>query len=472
MNGALGASARGVHRSARVASAAPDPLAAAKAPLDGRVVLPLVATWVALSCFPGLALPDIEGMPYLSADRIAMVLLVGYAAAWMALRRARLGRFSITECGLWCLVLIATVSGIVFGAFGSGYQGARVSILLNFLLYPAVLYSVLWRTRYDARDLASAAGILTLLAAYLGVTAVLERTSFTWLLVPPSIGDPTITQHWGRSRGPFLQAEFNGAVMVQLLPIVIYQLKSARWGARLLALFTIPVLGVGVYLTETRAAILSLAVLVLAGAMIQHAARRIYLWLGVALALGSAVLFGSGVPLVPRMEEVNPLLDRINLLLVTLGMFVMHPIVGIGFGNFDLYQIEFFRRPTVLGEYAAAVPGGFWAGGTHNTLVTPLAEMGLLAGGLFIALAVGGTIAALVNGYRAGRGEKPGAPVGVSVCAGLAGLAFLVNAVFVELRFTATPNAIFWVLLALAQSSSPRKASWFSRPGRERVLVS
>ena len=77
------------------------------------------------------------------------------------------------------------------------------------------------RTEWTDKDLGRFWLILTLFGAYLGITALLEHTPAAPLLLPPAIGDPSIAQHWGRSRGPFIQAEFDGAVMTQLLPVAV-----------------------------------------------------------------------------------------------------------------------------------------------------------------------------------------------------------------------------------------------------------
>ena len=416
--------------------------------LDGGVVLPLVATWVGFSCSRWFGLPDIPGLPQITVARCVLAALVGYAGVRTALRRRPFGRLTPAECVLWLLVAIATMSGLLFGGFTSGYAGAGVSILFNFLLFPAVVYSLLLRTRYSDRDLARFCLILVVFGIYLGLTAVLERTSVASLLIPPAIADPTIVQHWGRSRGPFLQAEFNGAVMAQLVPVALLSVSLRTAPVLQLAYLAAPLLCIGTYLTETRAALLSLVLAVTLGGLFRHATRPAYRVLCLAGGLAALAIIGAGGDLIPRLNDASTLADRVNLLLVTVGMIAAHPVIGIGFGNFDLYQEQFFLRPQALGDYSATSRAEFWAGGTHNTLLTPLAELGLVAGVLYLGL----VLWSVVTMWRMAGSNRPAAETsGLPMCAALVGVVFLVNALFVELRFTPTPNALFWVMIALAQ---------------------
>ena len=408
------------------------------------------------SCSGWFGTPELEGVPRITGDRLAFIAVVTYALVVFALRREPLGRPGLSEAGLWLVAVIAATSGIIFGAFLSGYRGSSIGILFNFVLFPAVFYSLLRRTRYSERGTARLCLLLTLFGAYLGTTAILERTSLTWLLVPPEIGDPQIAQHWGRARGPFLQAEFNGAVMVLLLPVVVFLRNIGTRVGQIIALLTVPLLCVGVYLTETRAAILSLGVVLVLGASFRHPARPFYRGLCLLVCAASVLLLVSGGIVIPRLDEITPLYDRVNLLLVTSGMIAEHPVVGVGFGNFDRYQQDFFFRPRAFGSLSAPAAAGFYAGGTHNTLLTPMAELGMVVGGLYLLL-VGWSIAsAFVKMRTAARRMPPGYEAGLAMCGLLVGVGFVINAFFVELRFTPTPSALLWIFMGLVQGAGIR----------------
>jgi len=71
----------------------------------------------------------------------------------------------------------------------------------------------------------------------------------------------------------------------------------------------------------------------------------------------------------------NSALERLDLLLAGWGMFLDHPLLGVGFGGFEYFSAEYMRF----------VPRSVLA---HNTYLTILAEQGLLGGvtfGIFLA---------------------------------------------------------------------------------------
>jgi O-antigen ligase len=151
-------------------------------------------------------------------------------------------------------------------------------------------------------------------------------------------------------------------------------------------------------------------------------------------------------------------------------MVAEHPLMGVGFGNFDLYQRDYFFRPRAFGSLSAPAAAGFYAGGTHNTLLTPIAELGVVVGGLYLVL-VGWSIAsAFVTMRAAARRGPPGREAGLTMCSLLVGVAFVINAFFVELRFTPTPNGLFWIFMGLVQGAeTPASYAVASIPGPDRT---
>ena len=94
----------------------------------------------------------------------------------------------------------------------------------------------------------------------------------------------------------------------------------------------------------------------------------------------------------------------------------------------------------------------FWEGGTHNSLLTPVAELGILVGGIYLLL-VGRVF---LSGLRFLRSKRPRTAdqIALVTCATLVAIVFVINASLVELRFTLTPNALFWVSAAFIERAS------------------
>jgi O-antigen ligase len=417
--------------------------------IPGRLVMLLLGLWLAFSCSRSFGFPKLEGFPDITFERLSFLLLILVTGTAIAQQKGPIGPVRWPERGLWMTVGLAAVSGVAYGGFTSGYPGAEVNIFLKLLLLPAIAYSIVLRTRRSPRDLDVLFLILAALGIYLGLTAVLERTGPSWAVFPAEIADRQIAQHWGRSRGPFLQAEFNGAVMVQLFPVALYLATLRRGWYRALGILTGGLLCLGTYLTETRAALLSLLVVLAIGVAYRGPQRRVY---SMFLALLLLAVLGKHVlapPAIPRLDETASFDDRVKLLSVTLNMIRGHPLTGIGFGNFDLRQEGFFDRSAKM--VAQFTEGTFWSGGTHNTLLTPLAELGIFVGGLFLFLVV----RILWLGLTRSRQARPtashaGAPP--VLCCTLVCIAFVVNALFVELRYTLTPNALLWVFAGLIET--------------------
>ena len=417
-----------------------------KAFLDGGFVLPVVALWIVCSSSRYFGLPAFAGIPQVTGDRLCLIVLLGYAFVMIGIRKPRLRTRVAAEIILWVLACLVAFSGYAYGSFGP-YPETQVYVF-NAFVYPAVALSLVLRCRLTERDVARFVALLTCFGLYLGITAVLERFNVHWALIPAAIGDPSQGIHYGRARGPFLQAAFDGAVMVMLLPVamLLLQLSERRW--RVLGTITIMLLCVGTYLTSTRAAMMGLGAVLVAGGFLRSPGRRNYRILTAVLGVIGVLLVLSGAPLVPRFEEPTSSRDRYDLAIATGEMILTHPIAGVGYGNFDALEVEFFNK----GQHFGWVPASnekFWDGGSHNSFLTPFAELGILVGCLNIGL----LLTRLVVGLRplkpttwANTRRHP-----VIVTGGLMVIAFLINGLLVEMRYTATPNLLLWSFAALVE---------------------
>lgn len=423
--------------------------------ISGTLILPLTGVLIAASCSRFFGVPDIDikGAPQLTLDRALVVFLCFHVLAAMAIRKRIPGCVRLSEVGLWSVCIYAAISSIAKGGMTGGYAGAGVSIWLNLFFFPAILFSIVLRTRISTRDMKLLLLILTLFGLYLSATAFMEHFGPRWALIPPEIGDPSIEQHWGRARGPFLQAEFNATVMVQLVPVA---LLLGIVGNRLLSsigVLTAALLCVGTYFTYTRAALVSLGIVVFLGIILHGRQRVFYLPLGICVGIGMVAVLLLGGKAIPRYDDMTQVLyDRLNLLGITVEMIKDHPLGGIGFGRFDILQTEFFDPP-MFGDMVEQ-PGKLWEGGTHNTLLTLFAELGVIGGLIFAVL----VIRVIVHGIRLtvrGISSKHSMDHLILNASVLIGIAYVLNGMFVELRYVLTPHALFWVFAAFSELYSP-----------------
>ena len=224
-------------------------------------VLTVAAVVIAISCSREFGIPKIAELPQVTADRVGIVLLCALMAAEIVVHRMQDWDLGFTELGLVVVTVFAAISGIVYGGLLVGYAGGGPDVLLKFLVIPAILFAAVLRADLSRPSLVAFLIIMVAFGIYLGGTAVAERLGYTWALFPSQIGDPQIEQHWGRARGPFMQAEFNGAVMAMLVPLALlfFSMKAGR--SRWIGFPVALLLCVGCYLTYTRAVLASLAII-------------------------------------------------------------------------------------------------------------------------------------------------------------------------------------------------------------------
>lgn len=417
-----------------------------RAVLEGSVTLPLLALWIAFSCSRWFGLTGVTGLPDITLERICLAAVCIYAVARCTAGRHGLGRVLPVEIGLWLFGIACILSGL--RGLAGGEPSDVFNTVFNAILYPAIAFMIVLRSRVNVRDLMVFAAILTVFGCYLGVTALLEQTALRPQLLPPSIGDPSVGIHFDRSRGPYLNAAFTGTVMVQLIPIAMLLRQIGSRGWKLFACVVIGLLCLGTYYSATRSCQLSLAVITILGALLPSPNRLAYRFLLGALLVGGYLGYTAGGTPAQRLGSEAPIDTRLNLLLATGEMVLDHPAFGSGYGNFAELNQEYYNRGTHFGSLS--YQEHWYQVGSHNTLLTPLAEMGIFLGGLYLFLILRAVVRGLVlrGGARTREEEQIRGLLG---CGLLVGVAFLVNAIAFELRYVLTPNALFWVLAAFAE---------------------
>lgn len=259
-------------------------------------------------------------------------------------------------------------------------------------LMPVVLYWIARQSRLGEREVVTAYSVLALLGLYLTFTALAEIGQQWWLVFPKHIADPKLGIHFGRARGPNLQSQSLGLHLnICLLSAWMLRNRLGRAGYVLLALY-IPASVVAAYVTYTRCVWLSLALgtLVILG-LVLHGRQRIAVLGSLALAcLVATVLSWESVVSIERQSEsgagaaresVN---QRASFTYVSWRMFLDHPLLGVGFSQYNTAAQEYLSdRSTDLElEMIRNEPN-------HNTFLGILTETGLLGFGLYVAILFG-----------------------------------------------------------------------------------
>jgi O-antigen ligase len=260
--------------------------------------------------------------------------------------------------------------------------------LLDYLgIIPFLLFLVAPAAFPTRRERALLLGTLAGTGLYLGVTAILETVGPAWLVFPRYIMDPGVGIHFGRARGPFVEAAGDGLAMIFCGVAAAVAFAGRRH--RLLALIALAACAVGIVFTLTRQIWLAAIVATL---MTMVARRGLRVWL-VPTAFAGALAVAAIFSFVPgfsgradsRLADRNPVWDRLNSDEATLRMIGERPIQGFGWYSFaergrPYYRLAPDRPLTTVGR-------------PHNVFLAYGAELGVPATLAWIAallVAIGG----------------------------------------------------------------------------------
>jgi putative inorganic carbon (HCO3(-)) transporter len=311
-------------------------------------------------------------------DRIA--LLAG--GLGIVLRELRAGRGLRTQPVHWLLMLSATyavTSGVLAGTLGD--PATKFSLLDRFGLIPYLAFFAVpfaFRTAADRRVLLAA---LVGLGAYLGVTALLETTGPSALVIPGYITDPTVGIHFDRARGPFLEANAMGLALfgcgvASVIAAVTW--ADRRW--RRFAWAVAALCTLGIVFTLTRGTWLAAIAGALVALLSAHRTRRVVLPVAAAVAvavLGAfLVIPGFQAHATNRLNDQSSVWDRSNSNAAALRMIAVHPLFGFGLGEFQFQSADYYRQAPDFPLTSLR--------NIHNVYLAYATELGLVGGGLWL----------------------------------------------------------------------------------------
>jgi O-antigen ligase len=302
-------------------------------------------------------------------DRVVLVALfllfwAKYAAsgkkvAWIREEKIMIAFFLI-------LLLSCVVGGAIFAS-----NNRYISKLISFSLIPGLLFMIARRLDFDGRALRAMRTFFVIVAAYLAFTAVMEHLHVSALVFPKYILDSSVGIHFGRVRGPFVQAVVMGGAMTVIgLWILWYHFNVQKSFLTWVLFFP---LMAGCYWTDTRGAWLQVAVSLMVLAILRNPLRKP---VRILFVLALAVYF-SGVASKFSAYQTNlfnrrqlQVDDRVNIFHASWEMFLEKPVLGFGYGNFLKDSPAYFVQ-------LEGVQLRGMGEGQHNTLLGLLSETGL-----------------------------------------------------------------------------------------------
>jgi N-acetylglucosaminyldiphosphoundecaprenol N-acetyl-beta-D-mannosaminyltransferase len=334
----------------------------------------------------------------LTIDRVLLLALMAAFAVQALTGRVTIVRPNKSDWLLVGLITILGASAALAGEpdFSDGVTSKWGRLVATFIL-PAVLYGIARYARIDPREWSWTLVGMVLLGIYLAITAFLEISGQWSLVFPRYIGDPEAGIHFGRARGPELNAASLGIILTACFWCAWTLLRQAgrRWHQMALAL-ALPLMALGIMFTYTRSTWLGLAVSGLVVAALEIP-RRWRLPALTAAALGGLLFAAASWDRIVGLQregsaaEAHHSVDqRTSFAYVSWQMFRDHPMFGVGFGRFYDRKLPYlsdrsqdFELESLRGLHH------------HNTLLSILTETGLVGSAFFVAVLVIWTTCAL-----------------------------------------------------------------------------
>ena len=338
------------------------------------VITRCIAGATALVIFTGHF--GLMGFPINPARTLTFIAVFVWAARKVLIgsivrkRRWNMGHVLLLSCAVYAI-------GSAF-AHGSLGNASKNGLLDTFGLIPFLLFFISADTFIARRDRLFFLKVVTVVAGYLALTAVLEGLGLRALTWPRYINDPSVGYHLERARGPFAEAVGNGVAIVQfgglaLIGATQWQSRRAkRWG-RFIGIASI---GASVF-TLTRSVWIGTAFAML---VVLASFKRLRRYLP-AVAGASLVLVIALLTVVPgfsesvetRTSQQRPIWDRINMNAAAYAAFEDHPLVGLGWDGIRTQGPDYLFQNDSIPIFQESEETSI-----HSWYLTILADLGFI----------------------------------------------------------------------------------------------
>jgi putative inorganic carbon (HCO3(-)) transporter len=284
----------------------------------------------------------------LSPDRLLLIAGIGQVLLRApAMRERRALRLHPSHVILALAALYALSSAFISHTLFTNAGSAGIIDafgILPFLAF-ATAPSVFGTRR--ARDVLLTA--LVVLGAYLSLTVVFEIAHVNALVFPRYILDPNYGIHFGRGRGPFVDAVASGfACFTCAVGCAVALLTWSRRRARMAAAAVGVLCFAGAFLSLERSVWIGVIAATVVTMMVASRLRRHLLpvTLLISLVVIGPLALSSSLRdrVLARYNQVGPVWDRENLSVAALNMIAARPLSGFGWNRFQATSADYFRQ--------------------------------------------------------------------------------------------------------------------------------
>ena len=417
--------------------------------LRGSLIAGCLAYLLVASCFGYPFLHFDLGPTVVTLDRL---VIVGLSAAYIvqrALRRTDPKPLETIDKLLLAFLAVLSISTFTHDWRFIPLQSDAPPLwrLATGFVMPGIIYWVARQSRLFERRMVFVHGALACFGVYLAATGLAEITHQWWLVFPKYIADPAVGLHFGRARGPMVQAVSYGLFLgITMLAAFVWQSRWNRTG-RMVWLIVILAELAALACTYTRSVWIgtALAIVVVLALTLRGIWRPIVLGVLVSSALVIGVVRMDNLANLQRegsATEARTSADmRASFAYVSWQMFLDRPILGFGFGQFYREKLPYLsdhETPLQLELIRNFIH--------HNTYLSLLTETGLVGLGLYLAI----LIAWARRGWRLTRSDNPAwvRAHGVLLLGALA--TYAVQMMFHEVSYTTLDNSLLFLLAGIA----------------------
>ncbi len=324
--------------------------------------------------------------PDLSIDRILFLFLCFVIALNVLTKRLRIKPLTGIEYSMFIFCFMAVISMFVSGLIVK--QGGRLNIgeLLTGYIFPFTMFFIAKNVYDDNKKREGFLKFIMFTGTYLVFTAMAEHYRMDSLVWPKYILNPYFGIHFGRARGPFVQAAVNGTFLGMVFLSAFYFIfhHERKIFSKITAMVMLFLTPIAVFFTYTRGCWLA-AFAGFTTVCIFFLKRRRQAFLAVIFIVCLAVIFSLSFVLnddtiafaLERTNSRKPVYDRLNLYMTSFNMFFHNPLFGAGFGRFFEKAPEYYEKLDFVSFHNRELKA-------HDTFVGILAEMGLVGFGLIL----------------------------------------------------------------------------------------
>ena len=410
--------------------------------------------WLFLLLFSaGFQKMQFGSLPNLTPDRIIFSVLTLIIVLKILTSRDYKLTISTIEILMIFFTGICLISMLRAGNLFDTQDSFAIGNFVNGFIMPFLTYAIAKRFLKSENDIRLTLFFLTLVCAYLTLTAVAEHYNFNAFIFPKYIADKNFGsyEYWGRARGPFVQSAVNSSVIGIVLFVSIAYISLYYQKIKNIAIFSILILSiVAIFFTYTRASWISLVAALFIASLFIKKYRMLLLifYLGLS-CIGVVLLFlywDSMLGALGRaVEDLQPIYDRVNLYKLSYQMFLDKPIMGFGFETFQKYSPTYFNEISGIrftGTKLAA----------HDTFVAILVELGIIGLITYIwilFLIIKRSFTCFLKTTREINKLKI-----LIICFWAASIHYFINLVFIDIRYFTFLNSIWFIFAAIVENKT------------------